>query len=230
MKINRRNNTRWQRIVLLSSLCWCCPVISWADPLQELLHLLEPIKGFRADFSQDTFDAQKQLIQHNEGSLVAQAPSRFYWKTLDPYPQEVITDGKTLWIYDPDLQQVTEKPFDDNYSKTPAMLFTGNSQRIADEFSVLALPAGTSPAGTAPNAASSDVTMAFRLVPKQAQQALFKALEMTFEQGKPASMVIEDAMQQRTVLHFSAVETNPTVDAAQFHFVTPPGVDVLRAK
>lgn len=200
---------------ILLSLVLCWPLASHADPLQDLLQLLEPIKGFHATFSQDTFDAQQQVVQHNEGELVAQTPDHFYWKTLDPYPQEVITDGKTLWIYDPDLQQVTEKPFDDNYSKTPAMLFAGNSERIAGQFAVSRLPGKD---------------MAFRLVPNQGKHDLFVALEMVFENGKPASMTIEDAMQQRTVLYFSKVEINPSTDAAQFRFVTPPGVDVLKAK
>jgi outer membrane lipoprotein carrier protein len=197
-------------------LCWCgAASTAFADPLNELLALLEPIQGLSASFTQDTFDAQQKVQQHNEGELIAQAPNRFYWKTLDPYPQEVITDGKTLWVYDPDLQQVTEKAFDESYSKTPAMLFAGNSQIIKEQFKVEKM---------------SGESLAFRLLPKSAQRDLFTALEMHFEQKKPVSMTILDAMQQRTVLHFSNVKINPSVEAAQFMFVTPAGVDVLRAQ
>jgi outer membrane lipoprotein carrier protein len=52
------------------------------------------------------FNAKGVVQQHNEGVLKAQEPNRFYWKTAEPYPQEIVTDGKTLWVYDPDLAQV----------------------------------------------------------------------------------------------------------------------------
>lgn len=186
-----------------------------ADPLQELLAVLEPIQGFSAHFSQDTLNAQQVVQQHNEGELVAETPNAFYWKTYDPYPQEIVTDGKTLWVYDPDLQQVTIKPFDDNYASTPAMLFAGNAQRISELFSVEKV---------------ADKPDTFRLLPKTGQKGLFESLEMTFDNGKPVSMTIHDAMQQQSLLHFTDVILNPGTQPDKFTFVTPAGVDVLKAK
>lgn len=186
-----------------------------ADPLAELLALLTPVKGLSATFTQDTFNAQDVVLQHNEGELKAQEPNRFYWKTAEPFPQEIVTDGKTLWVYDPDLAQVTIKPFEENYSKTPAMLFAGNATVIAGQFTVEKV---------------QGATRGFRLLPKQQQRDLFESLEMTFENGVPASMTILDAMQQKTVIFFSNVVLNPALPPEQFRFEPPAGVEVLQAK
>ena len=186
-----------------------------ADPLAELLALLTPVKGLSATFTQDTFNAQDVVLQHNEGELKAQEPNRFYWKTAEPFPQEIVTDGKTLWVYDPDLAQVTIKPFEENYSKTPAMLFAGNAAVIGEQFTVEKVQ------GTA---------QGYRLLPKQQQRDLFESLEMTFDKGVPATMTILDAMQQKTVIFFSNVVLNPALPPEQFRFEPPAGVEVLQAK
>ncbi|HQQ75513.1 MAG TPA: outer membrane lipoprotein chaperone LolA [Pseudomonadales bacterium] len=186
-----------------------------ADAVADLLKILAPVKGITAAFTQDTLNAKGEIQQHNEGTLKAQEPNHFYWKTVEPYPQEIVTDGKTLWVYDPDLAQVAIKPFEENYSKTPAMLFAGNSAVIAEQFTVEKLP---------------DAAQAFRLLPKKQQQDLFQSLEMTFNKGVPESMVILDAMQQKTTIHFSAVTVNPDIPGNQFRFEPPAGVEVLTTK
>lgn len=67
-----------------------------ADALQELLTILEPVKGIQADFVQEVQDAKGVVQQQNKGLLKAMAPNQFYWETAEPFPQKIITDGKTL--------------------------------------------------------------------------------------------------------------------------------------
>jgi outer membrane lipoprotein carrier protein len=186
-----------------------------ADATSELLALLSPVKGISADFTQDTFNSKGIVQQHNEGLLKAKEPNRFFWKTAEPFPQEIITDGKTLWVYDPDLAQVSVKPFEENYSKTPAMLFAGNAAVISEQFTVEKMP---------------DHPQGYRLLPKKQQRDLFESLEMTFDKGLPASMTILDAMQQRTVIFFSKVIINPVIADSAFRFDVPAGVEVLKVK
>ncbi len=210
-------NTKLFILLLIVAQC-LLPGFANADAMSELLAILAPVKGISADFTQDTYSAKGAVQQHNEGVLKAQEPNRFYWKTAEPYPQEIVTDGKTLWVYDPDLSQVTIKPFEENYSNTPAMLFAGNAAVISQQFTVEKLAVEK-----IVNAAQG-----FRLVPKKKQRDLFESLEMVFEKGVPVSMTILDAMQQKTTIFFSKVVVNPVVAANQFHFETPTGVEVLR--
>ncbi|MEZ5539340.1 MAG: outer membrane lipoprotein chaperone LolA [Pseudomonadales bacterium] len=185
-----------------------------ADALQDLLALLEPVKGIQADFVQEVVNAKGEVQQQNKGELKAKEPNQFYWKTSDPFPQEIMTDGKTLWVYDPDLQQVAVKPFEENYSKTPAMLFAGNAVAISQQFTVEKI---------------NGVVQGFRLLPKQ-QRDLFLSLDLVFENSVPASMTIQDAMQQKTTISFSQVTVNPSLVSDLFHFVPPAGVEVLQTK
>ncbi len=207
-----------KRLLLACTMCLGCSLLlvsaAQADAVNDLLAILEPVKGLTANFSEDTLNAQGVVQQHNEGKLKAQAPNRFYWETAEPYPQQIITDGKTLWVYDPDLQQVAIKPFEENYAKTPAMLFAGNARSIAQHFTIEALAE----------------PQAFRLLPKDSEKDLFESLEMRFDKGKPVSMTIRDAMQQTTTIFFSDVTINAVIADSQFRFEVPAGVEVLKAK
>jgi len=186
-----------------------------ADALQELLTLLEPVKGIQAGFTQEVQDAKGVVQQQNKGELKAMEPNQFYWETAEPFPQKIITDGKTLWVYDPDLQQVAIKPFEENYSKTPAMLFAGNAAIISQQFAVEKI---------------KGAAQGFRLLPKQQQRDLFVSLDIVFEKSIPVSMMILDAMQQKTTIHFSNVILNPALSSTAFHFETPAGVEVIKEK
>lgn len=199
--------------VFLSALLFF-PVVH-ADALQELLALLEPVKGIQASFTQEVQDAKGVTQQQNKGELKAMEPNQFYWETAEPFPQKIITDGKTLWVYDPDLQQVTIKPFEENYSKTPAMLFAGNATIIGQQFTVEKI---------------QGAAQGFRLLPKQQQRDLFVSLDIVFEKSLPASMTILDAMQQKTAIYFSNVILNPALPSAAFHFEAPAGVEVIKEK
>jgi outer membrane lipoprotein-sorting protein len=55
-------------------------------------------------------------------------------------------------------------------------------------------------------------------------------MDMTFENSQPVSMIINDAMQQKSVLNFSHVSINPDTKPDKFSFIAPAGVDVLKAK
>ena len=183
-----------------------------AAPVDDLLALLAPIKGMEARFTQNTYDAKGELLQNNQGNVKAQAPAKFYWETAEPFPQTVVTDGVKLWVYDPDLAQVQVRAFDKNYQQTPAMLFTGNAELIAKQFTVEQIAGRDS---------------SFRLLPKDRSQNLFEALEMRFDGSLPASMHIEDSMRQKTEILFSDVVLNPKLPAAAFNFVAPAGTEVL---
>lgn len=183
-----------------------------AAPVDDLLALLLPIKGMEARFTQNTYDTKGELLQNNQGEVKAQAPAKFSWKTAEPFPQTIVTDGEKLWVYDPDLAQVQVRPFDKNYQQTPAMLFTGNAQEIAKLFTV-------------EQVAGRDNS--FRLLPKDRSHNLFEALEMRFDSGLPASMHIEDSMRQKTEILFSDVRLNPALPSSTFQFAPPAGTEVI---
>ncbi|MDB9687970.1 outer membrane lipoprotein chaperone LolA, partial [Acinetobacter baumannii] len=73
-------------------------------------------KGLSAQHMNQTF----------KGSMKVERPGKFYWETVSPSKQTIVTSGKTVWIYDPDLQQAVRQSLDDQVADTPALLLSGN--------------------------------------------------------------------------------------------------------
>ncbi|MBV1930159.1 MAG: outer membrane lipoprotein chaperone LolA, partial [Porticoccaceae bacterium] len=92
----------------------------------ELKKLLEPLSSVSADFHQQLYSADDYQIQDNTGHMQVSAPGKIRWIIDSPMEQWLISDGLTLWLYDPDLEQVIIKPFDPRVSAAPALLLTGS--------------------------------------------------------------------------------------------------------
>ena len=65
------------------------------------------IQGLSANFSQRVFDSRGDLKESSSGKVQLQAPRQFRWEYLKPFPQLLVADGDHIWIYDPDMEQVT---------------------------------------------------------------------------------------------------------------------------
>ncbi|NBU26174.1 MAG: outer membrane lipoprotein carrier protein LolA, partial [Gammaproteobacteria bacterium] len=92
---------------------------------------LDGLVSWRADFAQSTLDARGRRRPAQEGTLIVQRPGRFRWEiraagasVMQP-AQVMVADGRNLWFYDADLQQVTVKPSGGALTATPAMLLAG---------------------------------------------------------------------------------------------------------
>jgi outer membrane lipoprotein carrier protein len=143
-------------------------------------------------------------------------PGKLRWKTEGVYEQLVISDGKSLWIYDADLEQVSIKDMDNRLSETPALLLGGDVSAIDNDFNITQAP--------------SDNTLLFILQPKDSSQ-LFDSLELSFnklDKDQPLTqMIIRDASGQITDISFTNVSRNPKLGLNIFTFEIPKGVDVI---
>lgn len=181
-------------------------------PAQLRAFLAETVT-LEAEFSQVLLEADSDRSERSAGRFYLHRPMRFRWDYREPAPQLVVADGEHLWLFDPDLEQATVRRMDDGLSSTPAMLLSG-SGRLEDSFRVGAAyrEDGVDWVELAPLVASAD----------------FDAVRVGFEGGKLAAMELRDALGQTTLIRFSALRLNPSLDPALFQFVPPPGVDVLR--
>jgi outer membrane lipoprotein carrier protein len=118
-----------------------------------------------------------------------------------------------LWLYDIDLEQVTVKRLDQTLSAAPLAVLSGAAP-IEQEFEVSRI------------VSSHDDLQWYELTPKQ-QQSEFNLLRIGFEDNVLRILELEDNFQRRTRLDLDQVERNPALDAALFHFIPPPGVDVV---
>jgi|TARA_R110002073_G_scaffold2938_5_gene19473 outer membrane lipoprotein carrier protein len=187
---------------------------AWSSPASELVVLLEGLKSMQGRFEQVVLDQGGTRLQEAQGAMTLARGNRFYWHTLSPYEQLAVSDGKTLWVYDADLEQVVERPMGVQVANTPALLFGGNPEKVTQAFAV--------------EQSEDNGGYATFLLRPRADDPLFDVLEVRFQKGKPLSMRLEDALGQQTSIDFRDVVLNKTIPASRFQFVAPEGTDVIR--
>jgi outer membrane lipoprotein carrier protein len=180
-----------------------------AEDIQQLRNLLQPISSLSAQFKQQVTDADGFQLQQSEGLFQVAQPNNLRWIVEQPMPQQVISNGLTLWLYDPDLEQVIVQPFDASIESTPAILFSGDLTRLDSAYFIRQL--------------SPDV---FQLTPEQGG-SLFSELQIIFVDQLPASISLTDSLGQVTRIAFSDVQLNPSLPAALFEFEIPGDIDVI---
>lgn len=201
----------------------------------ELKKLLEPLSSVSADFQQQLYSADDYQIQDNRGHMQVSAPGKIRWIIDSPMEQWLISDGLTLWLYDPDLEQVIIKPFDPRVSAAPALLLTGSVSELSTMFQVSEPSLNESVLnGSGLTEADIDSEQAsnkrrFKLIPRD-NETLYEYLMFDFDGPKPAEIVIVDSLGQRTRIIFSKVVLNEQVDPKLYSFEPPPGIDIILDK
>ena len=170
----------------------------------------------KADFNQSIVSESKPNVEKSTGVLQMERPGKFRWDYSFPYKQQIVADGKKLWVYDVEMEQVIVKPLDIVLGNTPAVLLSGNAD-IADKFDVEQI-----------TDSDSDEKGLFwmQLTPKQ-EESGFENLLLAFMGNKLRTMELKDAFGQVTRIVFSNMVINPEIDPALFQFKVPAGVDVI---
>lgn len=182
---------------------------------KRLNQLLTNTKSMTASFSQTTKGASGSSKMGGSngtfsGVMSVQRPNNFRWETKSPSEQLIVANGSSLWIYDKDLEQATKQSVDTQVGNTPALLLSGDPNKIAKNFKI------TQPHGN---------KNYYVLYPKS--DTSFKSLSISFNGGKPVMMVLNDSLGQTTSIKFSNIKMNPSINASQFKFTPPKGVDVI---
>lgn len=172
------------------------------------------LTGADAQFTQTVFDANGKRREASSGKLSLSSPRLFRWEYTRPYPQLIVADGSTVWVYDPDLQQVTRRAQGAAEQNSPLAALV-ESARLDREYNVR-------------EAGSSNGLEWLELRPKgNAEQAGFSNARLGFSGNSLSRMVIVDALGQRTEISFSNWRRNPSLPASTFRFTPPAGVDVV---
>ncbi|SOB75235.1 outer membrane lipoprotein carrier protein [Marinobacter sp. LV10R510-11A] len=180
----------------------------------ELASVLTSYETYQADFIQIVVNEDGSKVQETRGSLKAKRPGLFYWETRAPMSQFVVSDGNTVQVYDPDLEQVTVHNLDDRVQTTPALLLSGEVDNLEETYRVSSRQI-------------SDDTREFTLEPKS-EDSLFVSLQLTFFKNELQEMRMKDSLSQLSVLSFDRIQLNDTVDKSVFTLEYPEDVDVIR--
>ena len=188
----------------------------------ELDRFLAHLSTLDVRFRQTLVDAHGAEISRSSGTLIVERPGRFRW---DVHPlagkaggaagagQLMVGDGRNVWFYDRDLQQVTVRPVSAALSATPAMLLSGTVD-VRQHFK-------ERPAGR-----REGLDWVF-VEPRDPSGADFRDALFGFEHGTLERMILEDTLGQVATVVFQHVEVNVPVAAKLLTFSPPPGVDVI---
>jgi len=180
--------------------------------VQRLTGLLQKAETLTGRFSQLSLDGTGTQLQETSGELALKRPGQFRWHTDEPMEQLLVSDGKKVWLYDPDLEQVTIQTLDQRLTHTPALLLSGDVSSISENFEVSHKEAGE--------------VIDFTLRPK-AKDTLFDNLRLSFRSGVINDMQMIDGVGQRTNILFHGVRVNEPFAAGLFSFEIPEGTDVI---
>ena len=99
---------------------------------------LTGFESMRANFEQTLYDEDLNRLEDSSGTMYLQRPGRFRWDYSQPYPQVIISNGETLWVYDSELEQVTVRDLGDEIENTPTMLLS-SEQPLGEHFDITEL-------------------------------------------------------------------------------------------
>jgi outer membrane lipoprotein carrier protein len=184
-----------------------------AGARDDLTRFTKGLKGLNGQFVQQVFDPRGDLKESSSGRVALSAPRQFRWEYAKPYEQLIIADGKTIWVYDPDLQQVTRRPQGSEEENSPLSALIDPS-RLDRDYAI----------GEAGHESGLDW---LTLTPRHATDSSFQSARLGFSPEGLVTMQVVDSLGQKTRIDFSGWKRNPAFPAGTFRYVPPKGVDVV---
>ena len=191
-----------------------------ADALKTLDSFLQGTHTGQADFTQvvtaPAKEGQTARSKTSSGTFEFQRPGRFKFVYQKPFEQTIVADGQTLWLYDADLNQVTQRSQAQALGSTPAALLAAapDLSALRAEFTLEAAP--------------DQEGVQWVLARPKAKDGALQNVRVGFAAGQLAALDILDSFGQRSLIRFSNVKNNPALSAAVFQFKPPAGADLLK--
>jgi len=202
-------------ILIATSASWAS-----ADGPKSLESFMKGTQAARSDFTQVVTtpgkDGKVARQKTSSGSFEFQRPGRFRFVYKKPFEQTIVADGTSLWFYDVDLNQVTQRPQAQALGTTPVALLASAAdlQALRADFTLESAPA-------------QDGLQWVQAVPK-AKDGQLQNVRVGFRGEQLAVLEILDSFGQRSSIRFDNLQPNPQLPASTFQFKPPVGADVLK--
>ncbi len=197
---------------LLFVLCLILSLSANATGLERIKEYFQNIQSASADFHQVVTDKQGHKTQDVTGVMQLQKPNKFRWDYNKPFVQQIIGDGEKIWLFDPELNQVTVRSFTKAAGSSPAALLAGGKE-MERSFVI--------------KDASRKGTLEWVLAVPKIGETGFERLFLGFKGDALMEMELHDSFGNRTAIQFINVARNPKLSADLFKFTPPRDADVL---
>ncbi len=199
-------------IVFVSAFAQASMAAEGDEVLNRLRSFVSDVTSFSADFNQTLYNAEGVVVKDDSGNAFLKRPGQLIWRYEGEGAQEIIADGKNIWLYDKELQQVTVNPLDDRVNGTPMVVLMGTAD-LEEQFEMTVL-------------SQADGIDWIKLVPRDAG-ADFESLFIGLTGTDLAAMELRDSFGQATQIRFSKFKPNIEISDDDFQFIPPAGVDVI---
>jgi outer membrane lipoprotein carrier protein len=174
---------------------------------------LAEINSIEAGFDSVTRAPDGMQVDSSQGRMVIHENGQFIWDISDPFAQLIQSDGKTLWLFDPDLEQVTIRVLDRSELSVVLLLFSGDPAAILEHYSI--------------NTADKNPDIYILEATSEKQQLPAREIRIEFSGQMPALLTTVDHYQQQLEIRFQNPEINQELEPGQFVFQLPPFADVF---
>lgn len=179
-----------------------------AEPVEtELRKLLRDYDGFTAKFDQQVTDSENTLLHSASGKLVFKQPGKFIWQIEQPEHELLISNGETLWWYNPFLEQVSIFDAQDAVATTPFALLVSQKDETWNQFTITKLESG------------------FMIKPKDENNSQVSQLAVYFDDFVLNQIVITDRTQQTSAYTLKQQAFNKAL-GFNFDFEIPADIDI----
>lgn len=186
---------------------------------QLLSRFFQEVDSLQASFEQMVVDESGMTLEQSTGMFYLSRPGKFRWNYNNPYSesgdlgQQIIADGEYIYMFDPELEQVTQRSMRDAMSQVPSLLLVQSGGQAQDHFDIT-------------DFGVTDGLSWVSLKPK-AEEASYQQLMIGFANDELRSIVLIDGLGNETRLKLLRVENNINLSSKLFDFNAPDGVDVL---
>lgn len=194
--------------------------LAHADGLKSLESFMKATQTGRADFTQTVTSPPKEgqtaRTKTSSGNFAFQRPGRFKFVYQKPFEQTIVADGQSLWLYDADLNQVTQRAQAQALGSTPAALLASapDLSALKADFTLQSAP--------------DEDSLQWVLASPKAKDGQIKSVRVGFSGDQLAALDILDSFGQRSLIRFTGMQANAALPAGTFQFKPPAGADVLK--
>lgn len=217
------HGTRWVVTTLtLLAVLWLAGSAA-AQTLEEVVAGLEGTYGritdLKGDFTQVSNNKSLGQDIKAEGTVLLKKGGKMRWDYKSPSPQQIVSDGSSLWVYTPELNQVNKGDAPKALAG-PAGSFLAGLGRVREEFTVRFL----NPAAKVDGAGR----YALDLTPKNPTPFLTRlVLAVDPKDFIVRQAVLYDQLGNAVTMNFTRVVTNTGLADTLFAFTPPKGAAVV---
>ena len=184
------------------------------EALARLDSLLANINSLTADVVQLIVESDGGILEESNIKMLLKKPNGFYWETITPYQELIVTNGIKLWNYQPDLEQVVIEDWDVSKSELAAQLLSGKTENLDSQYIIEEL------------SDTSNDSQQFVLTPVDAD-SIYTRISINFITSELDLIYLNSRNGQQTVWRFDAIERNQILEDSLFDFQPPAGIEII---